>query len=265
MADQDREENRIPENEGEEIIIEGPEDEKTAEDSAETEGTAATENTEDENTEDENTENENTEDKNIEGGNSEEENTEAEDTKAEDSETDTAEESDAEPEETAGDGKPEGSGKASDTEIRGRLEKDKLKKQIEDLTDKLKRSLAEFDNFRKRTEKEKSSMYDIGARDIVEKMLPVLDNFERGLAAAPADDKFAEGMQMIYKQLVTALTEAGVKPIEAAGQTFDPKLHNAVMHVEDENLGENVVAEEFQKGYLFKDHVVRHSMVKVAN
>ena len=144
-------------------------------------------------------------------------------------------------------------------------EKDKFEQQIEDLTDRLKRSMAEFDNYRKRTEKEKSSMYIIGAKDIVEKMLPIVDNFERGLAQAPEDDPFAEGMKMIYKQMMTALDEMGVKTIEAVGKEFDPNLHNAVMHVEDESVGENIVVEEFQKGYTYKDFVVRHSMVKVAN
>ena len=144
-------------------------------------------------------------------------------------------------------------------------EKDKFEQQVEELTDRLKRSMAEFDNYRKRTEKEKSSMYIIGARDIVEKMLPIVDNFERGLAQAPEDDPFAEGMKMIYKQMMTAFDEMGVKPIEAVGKEFDPNLHNAVMHVEDESVGENIVVEEFQKGYTYKDFVVRHSMVKVAN
>ena len=144
-------------------------------------------------------------------------------------------------------------------------EKDKFEQQIEDLTDRLKRSMAEFDNYRKRTEKEKSSMYIIGAKDFVEKMLPIVDNFERGLAQAPEDDPFAEGMKMIYKQMMTAFDEMGVKAIEAVGKEFDPNLHNAVMHVEDESVGENVVVEEFQKGYTYKDFVVRHSMVKVAN
>ena len=144
-------------------------------------------------------------------------------------------------------------------------EKDKFEQQIEELTDRLKRNMAEFDNFRKRTEKEKSSMYIIGAKDIVEKMLPVVDNFERGLAHAPEGDSFADGMKMIYKQLITTLDELGVKPIEAVGKEFDPNFHNAVMHVEDEEAGENIVVEEFQKGYTYKDFVVRHSMVKVAN
>ena len=144
-------------------------------------------------------------------------------------------------------------------------EKDKFEQQIEELTDRLKRNMAEFDNYRKRTEKEKSSMYIIGAKDIVEKMLPIVDNFERGLAQAPEDDPFAEGMKMIYKQMMTAFDEMGVKPIEAVGKEFDPNLHNAVMHVEDESVSENTVVEEFQKGYTYKDFVVRHSMVKVAN
>lgn len=146
--------------------------------------------------------------------------------------------------------------------------KDKRDVQIEELTDRLKRNMAEFDNFRKRTEKEKSAMYEIGARDIIEKILPVIDNFERGLATVPEEDKnspFAEGMDKIYKQLMKTLEDAGVKVIEAVGQPFDPDFHNAVMHVEDEELGENVIAEEFQKGYLYRSTVVRHSMVKVAN
>lgn len=146
--------------------------------------------------------------------------------------------------------------------------KDKRDEQIEDLTDRLRRQMAEFENFRKRTEKEKSQMFDMGARTIVEKVLPVIDNFERGLAAVPEDkkeDAFVVGMDKIYKQFVTTLEEAGVKAIEAVGEEFDPNFHNAVMHVEDEELGENIIAEELQKGYLYKDAVVRHSMVKVAN
>ena len=144
--------------------------------------------------------------------------------------------------------------------------KDKRDQQIEELTDQLKRNMAEFDNFRKRTEKEKSAMYEIGAKDVIEKILPVIDNFERGLKAVPeGGDAFAEGMNMIYKQLLKTLEDLGVKPIEAVGQPFDPNFHNAVMHIEDENFGENVIAEEFQKGYLYRDSVVRHSMVKVAN
>jgi len=141
-------------------------------------------------------------------------------------------------------------------------------KRIEELTDRVKRQMAEFENFRKRTEKEKSSMYEMGARDIIERILPVIDNFERGLAVIPEDkkeDPIAEGMEKIYKQIQKVFEEAGVKPIEAAGKEFDPNFHNAVMHVEDESLGENIVAEELQKGYMYRDSVVRHSMVKVAN
>ena len=146
--------------------------------------------------------------------------------------------------------------------------KDKKDEKIEELTDRLTRQMAEFDNFRKRTEKEKSQMYEIGAKDIIEKILPVVDNFERGIAAVPEEEKsnpFAEGMEKIYKQLMTTLEEIGIKPIEAVGQEFDPDFHNAVMHVEDEEVGENIITEEFQKGYLYRDSVVRHSMVKVAN
>ena len=146
--------------------------------------------------------------------------------------------------------------------------KDKKDEKIDELTDRLTRQIAEFDNFRKRTEKEKSQMYEIGAKDIIEKILPIVDNFERGLASMPEDEKatpFAEGMEKIYKQLMTTLEGIGVKPIEAVGQEFNPDFHNAVMHVEDEELGENIIAEEFQKGYMYRDSVVRHSMVKVAN
>ena len=146
--------------------------------------------------------------------------------------------------------------------------KDKKDEKIEELTDMVKRQMAEFDNFRKRTEKEKASMYAVGAKEIIEKILPVVDNFERGLAAVPEEEKespFADGMMKIYKQMMTVFEEMGVKPIEAVGQAFNPDYHNAVMHVEDEEAGENVVVEEFQKGYMYKDAVVRHSMVKVAN
>ena len=146
--------------------------------------------------------------------------------------------------------------------------KDKKDEQIEDLTDRLKRQMAEFENFRKRTEKDKSQMFDLGAKNIIEKVLPVIDNFERGLAAVPDEEKenpFAEGMHKIYKQMMAVLEEAGVKPIEAEGTEFNPDFHNAVMHIEDDALGENMIAEELQKGYMYRDTVVRHSMVKVAN
>ena len=137
--------------------------------------------------------------------------------------------------------------------------------QIAELKDRALRQRAEFENFRKRTEKEKSQMYDMGARAILEKFLPVVDSFERGLANAPEDDAFASGMQAIYKQMTKALEDAGVTAIEAVGQEFDPEYHNAVMHVDDDSYGENEVVEELQRGYLYHDEVVRHSMVKVAN
>ena len=188
-----------------------------------------------------------------------------EDTKAEDvSETADQEEAQAEPEtaeEDAGTDKKGFFGKKKE-------KKDKKDEQIAELTDKLKRQLAEFENFRNRTDKEKSQMYAVGAKDVIEKILPVIDNFERGLKSIPEDQKggpVASGMEMIYKQLITLLSDLGVTPIEAVGQEFDPNLHNAVMHAEDEGLGENIVAEEFQKGYKYKDTVLRHSMVKVAN
>ena len=174
-------------------------------------------------------------------------------------------------EEGAGEDAPEeeAGGKAKE-EKKGFFQKKKDKKdeQIEELTDRLKRTMAEFDNFRKRTEKEKASMYEFGARDIIEKILPVVDNFERGLSVISDEEAktaFAEGMDKIYRQLLKTLEDAGVKPIEAVGKPFDPDFHNAVMHVDDESAGENIVVEEFQKGYLYRDSVVRHSMVKVAN
>ena len=144
--------------------------------------------------------------------------------------------------------------------------KDKRDEQIEQLTDRVTRQMAEFENFRRRTEQEKAQMFGNGAKAIIEKVLPVVDNFERGLATVEEGaDPFADGMLMIYKQLLTTLEEAGVKPIEAVGKEFNPDFHNAVMHVEDEKVGENIVVEEFQKGYMYNDSVVRHSMVKVAN
>ena len=146
--------------------------------------------------------------------------------------------------------------------------KDKKDLKIEELEDKVKRQLAEFENFRNRTEKEKSRMYEFGARDVIEKMLPVVDNFERGLAAIPEAEKggpVASGMEMIYKQIMTTLEGLGVTSIEALNKPFDPNFHNAVMHVEDDEIEESTVVEEFQKGYIYKEHVIRYSMVKVAN
>jgi len=140
--------------------------------------------------------------------------------------------------------------------------------KIAELTDRLMRTMAEFDNYRKRTEKEKSMMFDLGVKSILEKILPVVDNFERGLSSVSEEDKnssFVQGIELIYKQFMTILDEIGLKPIDAVGKEFDPNLHNAVMHGEDENLGPNIVSEEFQKGYTYHDMVVRHSMVKVVN
>ena len=144
--------------------------------------------------------------------------------------------------------------------------KDKRDERIEELTDQVKRQMAEFENFRRRTEKEKTQMYEVGAKSIIEKILPVVDNFERGLAAVPEEQKsdaFVDGMDKIYKQMMTVFAEMGVKPIEAVGKEFDPEYHNAVMQVESEEYESGVVAQELQKGYMYRDSVVRHSMVAV--
>ena len=157
---------------------------------------------------------------------------------------------------------------AEETKETAAEKKDKKDEQIEDLNDRLKRQMAEFDNFRKRTEKEKAQMFDMGARTIIEKILPVIDNFERGLAAVPEeqkDDAFVTGMDKVYKQMLTELDAIGVKPIEALGKEFDPDLHNAVMQVESEEYEPGTVAQELQKGYTYKDNVVRHSMVAVVS
>ena len=161
----------------------------------------------------------------------------------------------------------------SSTEKKGffkkKEKKDKKDEKIEELNDRLIRQIAEFDNFRKRSEREKSQMFEMGAKDMVEKILPVVDNMERGLATVSAEEMannaFAQGMEKVYKHFMTVLEQAGVKPIEAVGTEFNPDFHNAVMHIEDENVGENIVVEEFQKGYMYRESVVRHSMVKVAN
>ncbi|MCR5742861.1 MAG: nucleotide exchange factor GrpE [Lachnospiraceae bacterium] len=148
-------------------------------------------------------------------------------------------------------------------------EKDKRDEKIDELTDKLMRSMAEFENFRKRTEKEKTAMFDLGAKGVVEKLLPVIDNFERGfdsIKEAERDtDSFVSGMDMVYKQLMKVLEDMGVEVIDTKDKEFDPNLHNAVMHIEDEKYGENMIVQEFQKGYTYKGTVVRHSMVQVAN
>ena len=144
--------------------------------------------------------------------------------------------------------------------------KDKKDEKIEELTDQVKRQMAEFDNFRKRTEKEKTQMFETGAKSVIEKILPVIDNFERGLAAVPEDEKdsaFVDGMDKVYRQMLTELDAIGVKPIEAVGKEFDPEFHNAVMQVESEEYDSGIVAQELQKGYIYHDSVVRHSMVAV--
>lgn len=146
--------------------------------------------------------------------------------------------------------------------------KDKKDEKIEELNDRLLRNMAEFENFRNRSEKEKTLMFEIGAKSVVEKILAVVDNFERGLGAVAEEEKdnaFVKGMEAVYKQFSTVLEEIGVVPIEAVGKEFDPNLHNAVMHDEDDSMEANIISEEFQKGYMYKDSVVRHSMVKVVN
>lgn len=150
----------------------------------------------------------------------------------------------------------------------GKKKKDKRDVQIEELTDRVQRQMAEFDNFRKRTEKEKAAMFEVGAKSVIEKLLLTVDNFERGLASVTEEqqeDPFVQGMERVYRQMMTTFEELGVKPIEAVGAEFDPNFHNAVMHVEDEEVDDNIIIEEFLKGYTYKDQVVRHSMVKVAN
>ena len=148
------------------------------------------------------------------------------------------------------------------------MELEKSEAKAAELTDKYQRLMAEFENARKRNAKEQSHMYDVGAKEVLGKLLPVVDNFERGLDALSDEEKegaFAQGIIKIYQQLITVFDEIGVKAMDAAGKEFNPDFHNAVMHVEDENMGENLVAEEFQKGYMYKDTVLRHSMVKVVN
>lgn len=167
----------------------------------------------------------------------------------------------------------EGSDEESAKDKKGLGKKKKTDKKTEayeakiaELDDRVKRQMAEFENFRKRTEKEKATMFEMGAKSVIEKILPVADNFERGLAAIPEEDKespFAEGLNKIYKQLMTELENLGVKPIEAVGQEFDPNFHNAVMQVESDEYEEGVIAQELLKGYTYRDTVVRYSMVAV--
>ena len=196
------------------------------------------------------------------GASEEETNQETPEEATEEKEAVTEEDLKDEESKDSGEGKKKLFGKGKDKE------KDKLKDQIAELNDKVVRQMAEFDNFRKRTEKEKQQMFETGAKSVIEKILPVVDNFERGIAALSDEEKegqFAQGVIMVYKQLMDELEKMEVKPIEAVGQEFNPDLHNAVMHIEDENLGENVIAAELQKGYTYRDQVVRHSMVQVAN
>lgn len=198
----------------------------------------------------------------------------------ENTETDTATDTQEAAAETASDSKTDENAKAEDEgasdadEKNGKKgpfkkkekKKDKRNERIEELTDQVKRQMAEFENFRKRTEKEKTQMYEVGAKSIIEKILPVVDNFERGLAAVPEEQKtdaFVEGMDKIYKQMMTVFAELDVKPIEAVGKEFDPEFHNAVMQVESDEYESGVVAQELQKGYMYRDSVVRHSMVAV--
>lgn len=181
-------------------------------------------------------------------------------------EENTVDETEDTAEEEASDDAEDTSKDGKEKKSRFKKKKDKKDEQIEDLTDRLKRQMAEFENFRKRTEKEKTQMFDMGAKTIIEKILPVVDNFERGLAAVPEDkkdDPFVDGMDKIYKQMMTELESAGVKAIECEGQEFDPEFHNAVMQVENDELESGTVAAELQKGYMYKDTVVRHSMVSV--
>ncbi len=177
-------------------------------------------------------------------------------------EAETAEDAEAQEDTDTGEEAEEGDADGKDDKKSGKKlfgkknKKDKKDEKIEELTDRLTRQMAEFDNFRKRTEKEKSQMYEIGAKDIIDKILPVVDNFERGLGAVKEEEKedpFIQGMEKVYKQLMTTLESVEVKPIEAVGKEFNPDFHNAVMHVEDENFGENIIAEEFQKGYMYRD------------
>ena len=171
----------------------------------------------------------------------------------------------------ASDDTPEGkeglTGRKAKKQAKADKKSEGYKEQIAQLEDRVKRQLAEFENFRNRTEKEKQAMFETGAKSVIEKILPVVDNFERGLATVPEDkkeDPFVDGMNRIYRQLLTELENIGVKPIEAVGQEFDPNLHNAVMQVESEEYESGVVAQELQKGYTYRDSVVRHSMVAVA-
>ena len=188
--------------------------------------------------------------------------------KEEASDTSVAEDSETEPsgEEEEREGKEDK--KLFKKKQKADKKQDALKEKIDELEDKVKRQMAEFDNFRKRTEKEKTAMFETGARSVIEKILPVVDNFERGFSSIPEEEKgtsFAAGMEMVYKQLMTELEKMDVKPIPAVGEEFDPNLHNAVMQVESEEYETGVIAQELQKGYTYRGTVVRHSMVAVVS
>ena len=182
----------------------------------------------------------------------------------------TQQEAETPKEEAAGEPSAGAEEKAAKSDKKEKKKKDKkqdaLKEKVEELEDRVKRQMAEFDNFRKRTEKEKAAMFETGAKSVIEKILPVVDNFERGLASVPEEEKdgaIAQGMQMIYKQLMTELENLDVKPIPAVGEEFNPEFHNAVMQTESEEFESGTVAQELQKGYTYRDSVVRHSMVAV--
>ena len=191
---------------------------------------------------------------------------EAEETATEDAQGAETEAKEATEEATETEGDSEAASEGKKKFFGKKEKKDKKDEKIEELTDRVTRQMAEFDNFRKRTEKEKAQMFEVGAKSIIEKILPVIDNFERGLASIPEEEAgsaFADGMNMIYKQLMNELEQAGVAPIEAVGEEFDPEYHNAVMQVENDELESGTVAQELQKGYTYRDSVVRHSMVAV--
>lgn len=169
---------------------------------------------------------------------------------------------------TAGTTEGEAPGDSEEAETAEETVKDKKQEKIDELEDKVKRQLAEFENFRKRTEKEKATMFEAGAKSVIEKILPIIDNFERGLATTKEEDKtnpHVEGMNMIYKQLMTELDKLEVKPIEAVGQEFNPDFHNAIMQVESDEYESGIIAQELLKGYTYRDSVIRHSMVAVVS
>ncbi len=202
----------------------------------------------------------------IDGGESEDKEILPEDISLEGQGEMQAEEAEGTPEDEEGEENEENAGKGFFKKKDKKQEV--LKQKVDELEDRVRRQMAEFDNFRKRTDKEKTMMFETGARSIIEKILPVVDNFERGLATIPEEEKgsgFAEGMQMIYKQLMTELDSLGVKPIEAIGQEFNPDYHNAVMQVESEEYEPGIIAQELLKGYMYRDTVVRHSMVAVVS